>query len=420
MDTALLTDKYELTMLSSLVSDGMADTPATFELFARRLPKGRRFGLLAGLGRLVDALPEVTFDSAELDWLQETGAITAEGAAWLADFSFRGDMLAYPEGEVYWPGSPVLQVSGRLGECLLLETLALSIYNHDTAVASAAARMVIAAQGRPIIEMGSRRVHEEAAVAGARAAWIAGFAGTSNLAAGRRHGIPTLGTAAHAFTLAHATEAEAFASQVRAHGPGTTLLVDTFDIAQGIRTAVDVAGRELGAIRIDSGDLAVESRKARVLLDELGATKTRIITTSDLDEYVMAALADAPIDGYGAGTRVATGSGHPTAGFVYKLVDIDGRSVAKKSADKTSTGGIKTAFRWPDGTEDLRLDGVVPEGARAVAVPVITQGQLHPQPDLDETRTRAAQSLHDLTDADRLISDGDPRLTATIDEGKAS
>jgi len=416
MDTALLTDKYELTMLSSLVRDGLADTPSTFELFARRLPKGRRFGLLVGLGRLLEHLPHFTFGPEELRWLQDTGAITAEAADWLTDFRFSGDMLAYPEGEVYWPGSPVLRVSGRLGECLLLETLALSIYNHDTAVASAAARMVIAAEGRPIIEMGSRRVHEEAAVAGARAAWIAGFTGTSNLAAGQRYGIPTLGTAAHAFTLAHASEADAFASQVHAHGPGTTLLVDTYDIAEGIRTAVRVAGTDLGAIRIDSGDLAIESRKARALLDELGATTTRIITTSDLDEYVMAALADAPIDGYGAGTRVATGSGHPTAGFVYKLVEIGGRPVAKKSADKISVGGAKTAHRAPDGTEHLSLTGAIPTGHRAVAEPIIIGGTLQDQPTLEDTRTRAAASLDALDRVDRLISDGTPRITATVDD----
>lgn len=416
MDTALLTDKYELTMLSSLVADGLADTPATFELFARRLPPGRRFGVVVGLGRLLDALESFTWSSEQLAWLEETEAITGDAVQWLTDFRFTGDVHAYPEGEVYWPGSPVVRVSGRLGECLLLETLALSICNHDTAVASAAARMVLAAGDRPIIEMGSRRVHEHAAVAAARAAWIAGFVGTSNLAAGQRYGIPTLGTAAHAFTLAHESEADAFRSQVRAHGPGTTLLVDTYDIAQGIRTAVEVAGTDLGAIRIDSGDLALESRKARVLLDELGATSTRIITTSDLDEYVMAALADAPIDGYGAGTRVVTGSGHPTAGFVYKLVDIDGRPVAKKSADKASVGGVKTPYRFPDGSESYRLDGVVPDDARPLQEHVVRGGTLEPKPTLDQVRARAADALAGLQPVDRLISDGTPRDTATEGE----
>lgn len=418
MTTSLFTDRYELTMLSSFVADGSVERPATFELFARRLPRGRRFGLLAGLGRLLDALEHFTFPEDDLAWLTEVGAITEEAADWLRGRRFSGDIDAYPEGETYWPHSPVLTVRGTLGDGLLLETLGLSILNHDTAIAGAASRMVLAAGDRPIIEMGSRRTHEEAAVATARAAWIAGFVGTSNLAAGRRYAVPTLGTAAHAFTLAHASEAEAFASQIKALGAGTTLLVDTYDIEHGIRTAIDVAGPKLGAIRIDSGDLAIESARARRLLDSLGATGTRIIVTSDLDEYVMTALADAPIDGYGAGTRVATGSGHPTAGFVYKLVEIadpDGtmRPVAKGSLGKGSAGGRKTAYRYPDGTEHYRLDDTVPEGATAVQVAAVRGGERVHAPTLDETRARAAASLAALPPAARLVADGESMFTTT-------
>src|SRR5690606_11982426 len=224
----LLTDKYELTMLSSFVADGTADHPAVFELLARRLPEGRRFGILGGLGRFLDALPEFTFTAEDKQWLITDGALTPEAADWLGDFRFSGDILAYAEGDLYWPHSPVLTISGRLGECILLETLALSIFNHDTAIASAAARMTIAAEGRPLMEMGSRRAHEEAAVAVGRAAYLAGFSGTSNLAAGRRYAVPTIGTAAHAFTLAHRSERDAFEAQIRALGVGTTLLVDTY------------------------------------------------------------------------------------------------------------------------------------------------------------------------------------------------
>ncbi len=320
--TGMLTDRYELTMLTSFVKDGTVDHPAVFEAFARRLPEGRRYGVLAGLGRLLPLIADFTFTDHDVDWLLAEGVVDDATAAYLRDFRFTGDVDAYREGDLYFPGSPVLTVSGTLGECVVLETLVLSVLNHDSAIASAAARMVVAARGRPLVEMGSRRTHEEAAVAVARAAYLAGFASTSNLAAGRRHGVPTVGTAAHAFTLAHADEAAAFRSQVAAQGVGTTLLVDTYDTEQGIRTAVEVAGTDLGAIRIDSGDLADASAAARDLLDELGATQTRIIVTSDLDEYVIAALADAPIDGYGVGTRVATGSGHPTASMVYKLVAV--------------------------------------------------------------------------------------------------
>lgn len=420
--TGLLTDKYELTMLSSFVSDGSADHPAVFELFARRLPEGRRFGVLGGLGRLLDALSDFTFSPADKEWLVADGALTDEAADWLGDFRFSGDIFAYAEGDLYWPHSPVLTVTGRLGECILLETIALSIFNHDTAIASAAARMAIAAEGRPLMEMGSRRAHEWAAVAVGRAAYLAGFSGTSNLAAGRRYAVPTIGTAAHAFTLAHRSERAAFEAQVRALGVGTTLLVDTYDIVDGIRTAIEVAGPELGSIRIDSGDLAVESRRARTLLDDLGATSTTIIVTSDLDEYVISALADAPIDGYGVGTRVATGSGHPTANMVYKLVAVadeaggELRSVAKSSESKASLGGRKTAYRYPDGREFFSLDGQVAQGASALQHHVVRQGEIMAQPSLPESRELVARTLADLPDDVRQVSHGTARQTVSEEE----
>lgn len=426
--TGLLTDRYELTMLDSFVRDGSVDRPAVFEAFARRLPDGRRYGMLAGLGRLLDAIERFTFDEGDIDWLVTEGVVGPETAAWLRDFRFRGDIDGYREGDLYFPGSPVLAVTGTLGECVVLETLVLSILNHDTAIASAAARMVDAADGRPIIEMGGRRTHEEAAVATARAAWIAGFASTSNLAAGRRFGVPTAGTAAHAFTLAHATEADAFRSQVEALGVGTTLLVDTYDIAEGIRTAVEVAGPGLGAVRIDSGDLAEEAQKARALLDSLGATGTRIVATSDLDEFVITALTDAPIDGYGVGTRVATGSGHPTASMVYKLVAIadtsDGplRPVAKKSKDKASVGGRKHPFREYDATGTLVAEYFVTgethpgPGSRPAQAPLVRHGRVVHHPTLEAVRTHAAASLAALPPEARTVAAGPAHLTTTLRE----
>ena len=218
-------------------------------------------------------------------------------------------MSGYREGELYFPGSPLLTIEGSFADAVMLETLALSILNYDSAVATAAARMSVAAGERPLAEMGSRRASEEAAVAAARAAYIAGFAATSNLEAGRRWGVPTMGTAAHAWTLLHDSEEDAFRSQIDALGAGTTLLIDTYDIAEGVRTAVRVAGPELGGVRIDSGDLPIVAGEVRALLDELGATNTRITVTSDLDEYALAALAASPVDSYGVGTSVATGSG---------------------------------------------------------------------------------------------------------------
>jgi nicotinate phosphoribosyltransferase len=431
--TGLLTDRYELTMLSSFIEDGSARHRAVFECFARRLPRGRRYGVVAGVGRLVELVREFRFESAQVEWLVDVGAITPTCAGYLRDFEFGGDIDAYPEGEIYFPNSPILTVRGTLGECIVLETLVLSVLNHDSAIASAAARMVVSAAGRPLIEMGSRRTHEQAAIAAARAAYIAGFASTSNLAAGYRYGIPTVGTAAHAFTLSHRDERAAFESQVKAHGPGTTLLVDTFDIAEGIRTAVDVAGPGLGAIRIDSGDLNEEARKARVLLDSLGATSTRILVTSDLDEYVIAALADAPIDGYGVGTRLVTGSGHPTAGMVYKLVavaDSDDpraplRTVAKTAAGKPSWGGRKVAYRELDGVGvavreavALRDDtaAVEPLPGRALQVAAMQGGVVVHRPGLGEIRAHHAAARAELPAYALAIADGEPALSAELME----
>lgn len=421
--TGLLTDRYELTMLDSWVRDGSAGHSAVFEVFARRLPEGRRYGVLAGLGRLLPLIEAFAFDADEVAWLQEQGVIGDQTAGYLRDFRFRGDVDAYQEGDLYFPGSPVLTVRGTLGECVALETLVLSVLNHDTAIASAAARMVTAAQGRPIIEMGGRRTHEQAAVATARAAYLAGFASTSNLAAGRRYGIPTVGTAAHAFTLAHESEEAAFRSQVEAQGTGTTLLVDTYDIAEGIRTAVRVAGPALGAVRIDSGDLADEAAKARALLDELGARSTKVVATSDLDEFVITALADAPIDGYGVGTRVATGSGHPTASMVYKLVAVSDstggplRPVSKKSKDKVSLGGHKTAWReYDDAGRLIRETFTVPGDpepaqARRAQIPVMRGGTTVHAPTIDEIRAFTAAALQSLPAEALAVAAGAPYLT---------
>ena len=429
---SMLTDRYELTMLTSFVTDGTAEHPAVFEAFARRLPEGRRYGVLGGLGRLLPLIESFRFAEHEVQWLLEQGVVNEPTAAYLRDFRFTGDVDAYREGDLYFPGSPVLTVTGTLGECVVLETLVLSVLNHDSAIASAAARMVASAGGRPLVEMGSRRTHEEAAVAVGRAAYVAGFASSSNLAAGLLHGVPTVGTAAHAFTLAHRDEVSAFRSQVAAQGPGTTLLVDTYDIQQGIRNAVEVAGPELGAIRIDSGDLADESTAARALLDELGATRTRIIVTSDLDEYVIAALADAPIDGYGVGTRVATGSGHPTAQMVYKLVAVGDepggplRPVAKKSHDKISVGGRKTAYRSYDDAGHVAAEWFTSDAAPIspgspestardgwpVQVAAVRAGEVVHSPTLDEVRDHCAAALATLPPSALAITGGSAHLKA--------
>jgi nicotinate phosphoribosyltransferase len=362
--TALHTDRYELTMLDAALRDGTAHRRCVFELFGRRLPGARRFGVVAGTGRLLSLIEDFRFGDDELRFLRDEKVVDADTLAYLADYRFTGSISGYREGELYFPGSPILTVEGTFAEAVVLETIALSVLNHDSAVATAAARMSIAAGDRPLAEMGSRRAGEESAVAAARAAYIAGFSATSNLEAGRRWGIPTMGTAAHAWTLLHDTEEEAFRSQIDALGVGTTLLVDTYDTREGVELAIRVAGTALGGVRIDSGDLPTVAAEVRAQLDALGATSTKITVTSDLDEFAIASLAASPVDAYGVGTSVVTGSGAPTAGMVYKLVarqSADGSwvAVAKASTDKASTGGRKAAFRsLDDGTATSELIAV--------------------------------------------------------------
>ncbi len=422
MTSALYTDHYELTMVSAALRDGTAQRPCVFEVFARRLPPGRRYGVVAGTGRLVESLADFRFDPDTVAHLRAAGVVTDPTAQWLADYQFHGDIHGYPEGELYFPGSPVLTISGSFAECVVLETLVLSILNHDCAIASGAARMVTAARGRPIIEMGSRRTHEEAAVAAARAAYLAGFAATSNLAAGRRYDIPTTGTAAHAFTLLHDDERTAFAAQVAALGKNTTLLVDTYDITQGIRTAIEVAGPDLGAIRIDSGDLSVLAAQSRALLDSLGATETRIVVSGDLDEYAIAALAAEPVDSYGAGTAVVVGSGAPTAGMVYKLVEVAGRPVVKRSENKATVGGRKTAVRRhkPTGTaiEEIIVSQGVPDwqvGDRLLTRDFVVAGQpAEDLPTLTDGRERLRDALISIPWEGLKLSAGDPAIGVRV------
>jgi nicotinate phosphoribosyltransferase len=424
--TALLTDHYELTMLSAALKDGTAERPCVFEVFARRLPPGRRYGVVAGTSRLVELLDDFRFTDDTRGFLIETGVVDEETAAWLSGYRFTGDIDGYAEGELFFPGSPILTVSGTFAECVVLETLALSVLNHDSAIAAAAARMVTAARGRPVIEMGSRRTHEDAAVASARAAYLAGFAWTSNLAAGLRYGIPTAGTAAHAFTLLHDDEPAAFAAQVAALGKNTTLLVDTYDISQGIRNAIAVAGPDLRAIRIDSGDLSVLAAHSRELLDSLGAVDTKIVVSGDLDEYAIAALAAEPVDMYGAGTAVVTGSGAPTAGLVYKLVEVAGRPVVKRSEHKATIGGRKTAVRRhkPTGTateEVVVSQGTPPAqpGDRPLQRPFVRGGTpVDDLPSLVDSRERLRECLISIPWEGLKLSAGDPAIPVTMIGGR--
>ena len=425
--SALLTDRYELTMLDAALLRGTHDRESVFEAFTRRLPAGRRYGVIAGTGRLLELIERFRFGDAELDYLRDNAVVRQETLDWLADFRFSGTIRGYREGEVFFPGSPFLIVDAPFAEGVILETLILSVFNYDSAVASAAARMVTAAVGRPLAEMGSRRANERSAVAAARAAYIAGFGATSNLEAGRTWGVPTMGTAAHAFTLLHDSEEDAFRAQVAALGPGTTLLVDTFDVERAIETAVRVAGPELGAVRLDSGDLPKLVRKVRDQLDRLGATRTRITVTNDLDEFTIAALSSSPVDSYGVGTAVVTGSGSPASGMVYKLVahrDDAGEwvPVAKKSDGKPSIPGRKHPVRRLDASGRAVAEvvhiveaGDVPDDTgRDLLVPLITDGELHREhlgaAGTKQAREHRASAMRELPDEAFRLGRGDPVL----------
>ncbi|WP_431959661.1 nicotinate phosphoribosyltransferase [Actinacidiphila sp. bgisy160] len=423
--TALFTDRYELTMLQAALRSGAAHRRCVFEVFTRRLPEGRRYGVVCGTGRVLDAVENFRFDDGILSFLERERMVDAPTLEWLAGYRFRGDVLGYPEGEVYFPGSPIMRVEGTFAEAVLLETVVLSILNHDSAIAAAASRMAVAASGRPLMEMGARRTHELAAVAASRAAYVGGFASSSNLAAGFRYGLPTIGTSAHAFTLLHDDERDAFTAQVESLGRGTTLLVDTYDLASAVRAAVEIAGPELGAVRIDSGDLLLLAHRVRQQLDDLGAKNTRIVVTSDLDEYAIASLAAAPVDAYGVGTSLVTGSGQPTCSMVYKLVaratSDDPRAplvpVAKKSmGGKTSVGGRKWAARRldADGIAEAEVIGAGPVPGpladRQLLVPLVLGGEIVHREPLDAARTRHIEARAGLPLSATQLSRGEPVL----------
>lgn len=440
--TSLLTDMYELTMVQATLASGTASRRSTFELFGRRLPAARRFGVVAGVGRALEALERFYFTADQIDYLHKAHVVNDETLDFLRDFRFKGNIYGYAEGECYFEGSPLLTVEGTFAEAVMLETLLLSIYNHDCAVASAASRMTIAAHGRPCLDMGARRTHERSAVSAARSAIIGGFVGTSVLEAGKRYGIPVIGTAAHSFTLVHDSEAKAFEAQIASFGTDTTLLVDTFDVEEGVKRAVETAraaGGELGAVRLDSGDLVAQAFKVRGQLDAMGATSTKITVTNDLDEYAIAALGAAPVDSYGVGTRLVTGSGIPTAALVYKLVSREGEDglihpVAKKSTSKSTVGGRKLAgrVRGENGyaseelivacDDDAKAKSVLEaKNARPLQVPLVVDGQIQSEHTgkqaLQAAAARHIQSRNELPYQGWRLSEGEPAIpTRWVDE----
>jgi len=355
---ALLTDRYQLAMLVGYARSGLAIRRAACELFVRRLPKERPYMVVAGIERAVDAVRAIRFGAREVAYLKADPrlgpAITPEVEAYLRDFRFRGDIRAMPEGTVAFANEPLVRVEAALPEAQLVETLLLSILNHDARVATKAARVVQAAEGRPCFEFGSRRTHERAAVDAAVAACTGGFVGTSNEAAGLLHGVPVAGTCAHMWTLAFAEEGEeeSFRAYARAFPSGTVFLVDTYDTPRGIDRAIRAVGATLGGVRIDSGDLAALSIDARARLDRAGLTSAKVILSGDLSEYKIRSLLGrgARVDQLGVGTDVVATPDAPSLGAVYKLVEVEGARgrmvpVAKASEGKATRPGRKQVLR---------------------------------------------------------------------------
>jgi nicotinate phosphoribosyltransferase len=442
---ALRTDLYQLTMAAGYFHRGMTAQQATCEMFVRRLPAHRRYLVAMGIERALAYLESLRFTEEEIAFLATVpnlrDAMTPAFADYLRALRFTGDVWAMPEGTVFFAGEPVVRVTAPLVEAQLVETFLLSAVNHATMVASKAARMVLAAGDAACVEFGTRRTHPAAAVDAARAAYAVGFAGTSNVEAGLRHGVPVTGTAAHMWTMAHETEEAAFEAYVSVFPNASILLVDTYDTLRGAARAAAIARDKLKGVRLDSGDLADLSRRVRVILDDAGCTSARIVASGDLNEYRVAELrrAGAPIDLYGIGTELVASADASALGGVYKLVELvrDGRAVliAKFSADKATLPGKHQVLRTRDAAGHVERDVIVlddepvPPGAEALLAPVMRGGRrVAPAETLDTVRARARRELAALPEGLRVLDDAgatvkpeiSPRLAALVEEVRAA
>ena len=412
----LLTDLYELTMAAGFFDAGRVQHKATFELTVRRLPAHRNYVLASGLAQAVDYLLNLSFSAEEVEYLRGLPQFAQVSPAffdYLRGFRFTGDLFAVPEGTPLFAGEPALTLRAPMIEAQIPETYLLSAITFSTLIASKAARCVEAAQGRSIVEFGTRRAHTpEAGVVGARAAYIAGCAGTSNTLAGFRYGIPVMGTAAHSWVMSWPCELDAFRKLQRTLGEATVHLLDTYDTLEGARRAAKLGGPMWG-VRLDSGDFNILSREVRHILDEGGLKDAKIMASGDLDEYKIHALvaADAPIDAFGVGTQLATSADAPTMGTIYKLVEVDvsgiKRFTAKYSEDKGSLPGSKQIFR-EKGRDILARSGECGTG-EALLRPIILGGRLiEPLPSLEQVRQRAAEAVAQLPASWRGLEPAEP------------
>ena len=424
-ESALITDLYQLTMLEAYRKLGLA-APAVFELYARRLPPERGFLLVAGLEQALEYLEGFRFEQAELDWLASLGRFAPEFIEYLAGLRFTGEVWAAPEGTVMFADEPWLRIVAPLPEAQFVESRLINLLHYQTLIASKAARSVLVAGGRPLIDFGMRRAHgAEAACLAARAAAIAGFAGTATVEAGRRYGLPLYGTMAHSFVQAHEDEASAFAGFARSHPDGTTLLIDTYDTLAAAREVVALrrAGASVGAVRIDSGDLDRLSREVRAILDAGGCGDVRILVSGTLDEYQVEKLnlAGAPIDSFAIGTRLGTSADAPSIDCAYKLEEYAGHPRRKRAWGKETWPGRKQVYRSFDAQGRISADIVAlesePTRGAPLLVPVMRAGhRLHPPEPLAALRERAARALATLPLNALPLKDPVP-VTPTISAG---
>ncbi len=436
-NTLLLTDLYELSMLEAYAAHGMTET-AVFELFVRKLPPGRGFLMAAGLEQAVQFLETMRFTPDDMAWLRASQQFAPAFLDLLSGLRFTGDVDAMPEGTVFFPDEPLLRVTAPLLEAQFVETRLMNLVHFQTVIASKAARMVLAAPGRQLVDFGLRRAHgAEAGLLAARASYLAGFSGTATVQANRDFGIPMVGTMAHSFVQAHDDEATAFERFAQVRPRGLTLLIDTYDTERGAAIVAALApqlaarGITISAVRLDSGDLGAHARAVRAILDASGQQAIRIFASGGLDENRLLSLCrgGAPIDGFGIGTSLTTAGDAPSLDCAYKLQEYAGRPRRKRSEGKATWPGRKQVYRryGADGTiagDVVALFGE-PTGGEPLLRPAMRAGRrVEALPGLQEARAHAEASLARLPAPLRrlepypvpvVISDGIRLLAADMD-----
>ncbi len=423
----LLTDLYQLTMLQSYWEHGQNDT-AVFEFFVRKLPQARNFIVAAGLQQVLEYLRGLRFSAPELEWLRQSGRFSAAFVDALAELRFTGEVHAMAEGTPFFPDEPILRLTAPLMQAQLVESRIINLLHFQTLVASKAARIALAAPGKLLVDFGLRRTHgAEAGLLAARAAYLAGFAGSSTVEAGRLFDIPLYGTMAHSFVQAHASEEEAFVHFAESHPHKPTLLIDTYDTLAGARKVVALApqlaarGIDVGAVRLDSGDLGALAYEVRAIFDAAGLTDIRILASGNLDEYAVRKLEDdgAPIDGYGVGTRMNTSADAPYLDCAYKLQEYAGLARRKRSEGKATWPGRKQVYRRYDEGR-LARDVITVEGDAQPGVPLLRpfmrEGELlEPYPPLALLRERTAANLAALPPGLRALGHAEPYAVQIAD-----